>query len=89
MKHLLPSLTIGLLAAILLLALGFLLPVQGDFEWLGRLAYGPGDYAFPYARQGGALGTGELLHHSFVLGFSLISWWCAFAAATYIFRKRT
>jgi hypothetical protein len=74
MKRLLPSLIIGLLVAIVLLAAGFLLSQHPSFSWLSQLAYVPGDRSFPYFSHSGLLAAGELRHHSFVLVFSLISW---------------
>jgi hypothetical protein len=90
MRQLLPPVFAGLLAALLLMAAGFFLAVpHGYFAWLNHLAFGLGESQFWALRHAGVIRPGEWAHHSFVLYFSLISWWVVFAVAgCFLYRRR-
>ncbi|MFC5527831.1 hypothetical protein ACFPPA_18955 [Rhodanobacter ginsengisoli] len=88
MKSSLLPLAIGLLSTFALLIAGFFFGVQPGQGWLSHLAFGFGDYAFPYARHAGLIGIGESQHHWFVLCFSGILWMCVFTGIAYLCRKR-
>jgi hypothetical protein len=89
MKPYLNSMLFGAIASAILLMAGFWVGTRPDLIWLGRLAFGPGDSLFPYARRIGLLSAGEGNHHLFVLLASLLTWAIAFGFTVRVFLYRS